>query len=173
MILKMVGCVFVLLSSTFIGFSASGKCSRRPVQLRELQSALQMLENEISFMSNILADAFMMLSRRTGMETGIFFKTAAELMMGNDGINACDSWETSIRKNISKTALNFDDELVLNSFGKMLGSSDLEGQINNIRHTIAQLKLLESDAEEMKKKNAKMYRVLGTMGGLAVIIILF
>ena len=53
----------------------------------------------------------------------------------------------------------------------MLGSSDLEGQIKNIRLTLNQLKL-----QEQRQKNLeKMRRCTGTRDtrGLAVIIILF
>jgi len=55
----------------------------------------------------------------------------------------------------------------------MLGSSDVEGQIKNIRLTINQLKLQEQKAEELRAKNEAMYRNLGILGGLAIIIILF
>ena len=41
----------------------------------------------------------------------------------------------------------------------MLGSSDLEGQIKNIRLTLNQLKLQEQKAEEFRKK---MRRCTGT-----------
>ena len=37
------------------------------------------------------------------------------------------------------TALNREDEQILLSFGKSLGNTDLEGQIKNIRLTLAQL----------------------------------
>ena len=69
--------------------------------------------------------------------------------------------------------MNSEDEEILISFGKLLGSSDTEGQIKNIRLTLNQLKMQEEKAEELRKKNESMYRNLGVLGGLAIIIILF
>lgn len=78
----------------------------------------------------------------------------------------------AVKENIKKTALKKEDEAIVLSFGKMLGASDLEGQISNIRLTLTQLKMQEEKAEEEKEKNKTMYMNLGVLGGLAIVIIL-
>ena len=78
----------------------------------------------------------------------------------------------SIKNNIKKTAFDKEDEKILLDFGQMLGVSDLEGQLKNIRFTLRQLEIQEKKAEEARRKNETMYRRLGVLGGLALIILL-
>lgn len=92
-------------------------------------------------------------------------------MKKDNSISAAEAWHKSVKENIKNTSLNSDDLNVLLSFGKSLGNTDVEGQIKNIRFTIEQLKILESKAEENRKKNETLYRNLGFLGGLALVII--
>ena len=172
MIIKFIGAVILICATSFIGFSMAAECSKRPRALRELQSMLQMLENEISYLSNLLSEAFNRIYDSSNFDTAILFREAAKYL-GTDGYTADLAWEKAIEENFGKLSLNFEDKTILLSFGKMLGNSDLEGQLNNIRLISSQLKLQEQKAEEMKRKNEKMYRSLGVLSGLAIAIIFF
>lgn len=172
MLIKIIGGIAVISASSLLGYILSRDCSKRPQQLRELQVLLQMLENEIVFLESLLADAFERIYKSGNSDTGILFKFTAHELKKRKGVNACQAWETAIAENISKTSLNREDGKILASFGKMLGNSDVDGQIKNIRLTVNQLKLQEKKAEEMKSKNEKMYKTLGVLGGLAVVVVL-
>jgi len=171
MLLKIIGCVIVVISSSFLGYVLSRDCSRRPQELREMQSLLYMLENEISYLSNLLSDAFEKIYKSSKYEVGEFFRCTVQ-KLENSSINASQAWEAAVKENIKKTSLNKEDESILISFGKILGSSDMEGQIKNIELTLKQLKLQENKAEQTKTKNESMYRKLGVLGGIAIVIIL-
>lgn len=173
MIIKLLGSIIVLLSSGFLGYILSTDCKRRPQQLRELQSLLQMFENRISYLSEIVTEAFERINKSSKSEVGIFFASASEKLKSDRCMDACSAWEAAVRENIKKTALNKEDEEILISFGKILGSSDLDGQIKNIRLSVNQLNLQEDKAEQSRNKNEGMYRSLGILGGLAVVIVLF
>jgi len=170
--LKITGSIIILLASSFLGYILSRDCSIRPQQLRELQGLLQMLENEISYMANLLTDAFYKMHETRKNEISLIFKQTADYLIENKGLNASEAWEKALKENIRKTALNKEDEKVLISFGKMLGKSDIEGQLKNIRLAMKQLEIQEKKAEELKAKNEVMYKRLGVLFGLALIIIL-
>lgn len=172
MIIKFLGAVVLIGATSFIGFSLAADCSKRPRALRELQALLQMLENEISYLSNLLLEAFNRIYEGSNSDTAILFREAA-INLETNGVTADAAWEMAIEENYSKLSLNKEDKTILLTFGKMLGNSDLEGQINNIKLISSQLKLQELKAEEMRKKNEKMYRSLGVLSGLAITIILF
>lgn len=172
MLFKIAGSVIVILSCTFLGFVLSTDCRRRPRQLRELQSMLQMFENQINYLSDVIAEAFERISRIGCSDTCIFFSRTVEILKEKKTVSASQAWEEAVRQNIKKTSLNREDEEVLIAFGKILGSSDLEGQIKNIRLTLGQLKLQEGKAEESRNRNENMYRSLGILGGIAVVIVL-
>ncbi|MHB8063079.1 MAG: stage III sporulation protein SpoIIIAB, partial [Ruminiclostridium sp.] len=128
--------------------------------------------NEISYLSNLLSEAFTRIYEGTNSDTAILFREAAK-NLGANGVTADAAWEKAIEENYAKVSLNKEDKTILLTFGKMLGNSDLEGQLNNIRLMSSQLKLQELKAEEMRRKNEKMYRSLGVLSGLAITIILF
>ena len=67
---------------------------------------------------------------------------------------------------------NEDIELI-KSFGNMLGKTDIEGQISEINQFITLINGQIAVAEEEKNKNSKMYKSLGTIIGLVIVIILF
>ncbi|NMA34407.1 MAG: stage III sporulation protein AB [Clostridiaceae bacterium] len=171
MLFKIIGSLVVLLSSSFLGYIMSRDCSKRPQQLRRMQNLLQMFENQITYLSDVLAEVFERIGRAGG-ETGIFFITAVELLKKGQASSASEAWEKAVKKCIRMTALNKEDEQVLLSFGRSLGNTDLDGQIRNIRLTLGQLAMQERKAEENRKKNESMYRSLGILGGMAVVIVL-
>lgn len=172
MLIKIIGAAALICATSLIGFSMAADCSKRPRTLRELQALLQMLENEISYLSNLLSEAFYRIYEGSKSEAAVLFKAAAE-NLESSGVTADQAWEDAVEDNFSKLSLNKEDKAVLVSFGKMLGNSDLEGQLNNIKLITSQLKLQELKAEEMKRKNEKMYRSLGVLSGLAIAILLF
>ncbi len=172
MIFKIIGSVVLICATSLIGFALAADCSKRPRTLRELQALLQMFENEISYLSNLLSEAFLRIYDNSNLDAAILFKTAAS-NLETSGVTADEAWEKSVEENGSKLSLNKEDKSILVTFGKMLGNSDLEGQLNNIKLVTSQLKLQEIKSEEMKRKNEKMYRSLGVLSGLAVTIILF
>lgn len=172
MFFKLAGCLIVLLSSGFLGYILSTDCKKRPQQLRELQALLQIFENRISYLSDVIIDAFERLYSSSESEAGVFFACTAGKLKTDRSINAASAWEASVKENIKKTALNREDEEILISFGKFLGGSDLEGQVKNIRLAINQLKMQEQKAEESRSRNEGMYRSLGILGGIAVVLVL-
>ncbi len=172
MLFKLIGGIIIITASCLIGFALARDCIRRPTDLRRLQVLLQMLDNEISYLSNLLTDSFRKISGSSQGGIYDFFRDTADKLEKDIGLSACEAWEMTVKNNIYKTGLNKEDEEILLSFGKMLGSSDIDGQINNIKITANRLKLQESKAEEKRAKNEKMYKSLGALGGLAIVIIL-
>ena len=53
------------------------------------------------------------------------------------------------------------------------GKTDISGQISEIDLTNTFLDMQIEKAENEKRKNQKMYKTLGTVIGLAIVIILF
>lgn len=83
---------------------------------------------------------------------------------------AGEAWEKAIEE--SDTNLNKKDKDVLLSLSKMLGQTDIDGQISQIEVTREFLECQIQEALEEKNKNEKLYSKLGTTIGLAIVIIL-
>ncbi len=172
MIIKIIGSALLMCATSLMGFSLAADCSKRPKVLRELQVLMQMFENEISYLSNLLAQSFERIYTSSKTDASLLFKDAAK-NLSLPGITADMAWEKAVENTAAKLGLSNEDKAILITFGKMLGSSDLEGQINNINLVSSQLKLQEMKAEQMRQKNEKMYKSLGVLSGLAIVVVLF
>ena len=80
-------------------------------------------------------------------------------------------WENCIQQ--ADISINQEDKDILKKLGKLLGQTDVEGQVSEIEVTENFLNIQIDKAEEEKKKNQKMYKTLGITIGLIFVIILF
>ena len=85
-------------------------------------------------------------------------------------MSAGEAWEQAVQK--SETNLTKEDIHILLMLSKMLGQTDLEGQISQIEITENFLEKQITEAEQEKNKNEKLYRKLGTTIGLIIVIVL-
>lgn len=85
-------------------------------------------------------------------------------------MSAGEAWKCGIQS--SKTNLKEEDLKVLENLEKLLGKTNIDGQLSEIelieQFIIEQTKL----AEEEQKKNEKMYKSLGIIAGLAIVIMM-
>ena len=80
------------------------------------------------------------------------------------------AWE----KAVDEANNNFtkEDKDIIKGLAKMLGKTDIDGQVSEIRLTCKFLDVQIKDAEIEKNKNEKLYKTLGATVGLALVIIL-
>lgn len=83
---------------------------------------------------------------------------------------AGEAWDKAIDETILN--LNKEDKEVLKYLGKLLGKTDTTGQINEIDLTSSFIDKQIEEAEMEMKKNGKMYKTLGIVTGVLIIIIL-
>ena len=101
----------------------------------------------------------------------IFFITAEEVRE-NKNVSAGDIFKQVVDDEKIFLNLNSDDIEILKELGISLGQTDLEGQLKNIRLVYNSLKSQLESAKEEKGKNFKLYRNMGVLCGLIIIIIL-
>ena len=65
-----------------------------------------------------------------------------------------------------------EDKNSIKTLGKLLGKTDVEGQINQIQLVNSFLEQQINEATEAKNKNEKMYQKLGAIVGLIIVIVL-
>ena len=68
--------------------------------------------------------------------------------------------------------LSNEDITILKNLSKLLGQTDVEGQISQIEVVNQFLNSQLENANEERRKNEKMYRTLGIVTGLTIAIIL-
>lgn len=167
MLIKLAGAGLIFFAGIFWGLLKSGELVKRERSLRDIKTALNILESEIVFSSHYLKYAFLRISKICGC-AGLFSDMSSEI----GEFSAAEAWRHALLKNKKELFLKDIDVEILNILGAELGLSDRERQVNNIRHVSLLLEQNLEEAHEEYLKTAKLYRSMGILGGLFLIIIL-
>ena len=167
--IKYILIFFILMIFSTIGNLYSKKYVKRVEDLEKMKNMLNVFKAKIKFTGLTIQEIFSQLYQDNQDNIGEIFKVANEYM--NDK-STKDAWNTALDDMKNKNDLNPEDINVLKSLGKMLGNTDIEGQVSQIELTENLLNEKIMEAQEAKKKNAKLYKTLGIATGLAIAIIL-
>ena len=166
-VLKYFMLFLILLFSSLIGRFLSKKYVYRLEELEEINSALNVFKTKIKFTYEPIPRIFEDISKNTNKNIGNIFLLAKNNM---ENYNANIAWEKAIDESV--TNLKTDDKQIIKNLSKLLGQTDIEGQISQIEITQNFLETQIKEAGEEKQKNEKLYSRLGTTLGLAIVIIL-
>lgn len=157
----------IFLGSLRAGKIIAKKYSNRVTELKEMKNALNMFLTKIKFTYESVPETFSEIGNNINGNIGKIFKTASENMKEK---SAGEAWEEVIDK--VETNLTDEDKSIIKKLGRMLGKTDLEGQISEIKLVQNFLNTQIDLAEKEKQKNEKLYKTLGGVIGLAIVIIL-
>lgn len=157
----------IFIFASLIGKMLAKKYLYRLEELKEMKNALNEFKTKIKFTYEPIPEIFEEIASNTSKNISNIFKNAKEKMKNENAENA---WQDAITE--SECNLTSGDKKTLNMLSKMLGKSDVEGQISQIDITQGFLDKQIKEAENEKNKNEKLYRKLGTIVGLGLVIIL-
>lgn len=168
-IIKLIISCIIIILSTYIGILKSNKLRSREYILREMLTFLGLVENEIKYMMCILPNAYE--SSRQKLNTEL--KSAiGNIVVDMLNINDVYKIDKSIVTNISSINVLSDyDKNVFISTLKSLGRSDLDSQINIIENGKSILQNQIKEATEIKLKNCKLYKTVGMISGIMLVVI--
>lgn len=146
---------FIFGTTSFMGILLGKKYSNRVKELQEMKNALSIFEARIEYTYEPIPEIFTEISRKADSNIAEIFRKTVEKMRKNTAEN---SWIEAIE--YSNTNLNKEDKEILKSLGKMLGKTDIKGQINQIELTSNFLDTQIDNARMEKEKNGKMYKTL-------------
>lgn len=162
----------VATSTSLAGFAVARRYRDRPRLLRELQSALQALATEISYGATPLPEAFASLARRTRQPIAMLFSTAAAAI-SQPGQTAYVAWQAGLTALGDEAALTPGDIAILDDLSGVLGLSDRQDQERHLLLAVRQLQQEEAKAQEDRVQNERMWRYLGVLSGLLLVIVLW
>ncbi|WP_418792350.1 stage III sporulation protein SpoIIIAB [Phosphitispora sp. TUW77] len=171
--IKVIGAFVTLGACASMGFTWAGIYEKRPQQLIYLGQGLQLLETEILYGATPLVEAMEQVAVNCSPEVAGLFRCTAGELCKMEGLTAGEAWERAITKISVKTALSQKDLQILKRFGVSLGASDREDQAKHLKVALSQIKLAVAEAEAAAKKNAIIYKYLGFLGGLLLVLILY
>lgn len=169
LVFKLVISALIIVSSGYIGIYKAKRLKNREYILRDMVTFLSLVENEIKYMMSILPNAYessrqkLLTSLKTAIGQIVVDMLASDSEVGTD---------QSIVRNISSLdGLTDYDKNVFISTLKNLGRSDLDGQINIIENGINIIENQIKEANDIKIKNSKLYKTVGVIAGIMIVII--
>ena len=164
--IKIVIYTFIFLSCSLIGILISKKYTNRVNELKEFKNALNIFKTKIRYTYEPIPDIFMQISENINSNIGNVFSQAANKM---NVLAVGEAWNIALK--MEELSINQEDRNALENLSKLLGKTDLQGQLNQIEMTEDFLNEQIRKAEQEKNKNEKMYRTLGAIIGMVIVII--
>lgn len=166
LIIKNFILIFILIISTYIGFYKSKEYIKRVEELKKYENALNMFKAKIEFTYAPIKEIFENISKSIYQNQNNIFKMTIENLKYKD---ISEVWINSIEN--YDGSLNKEDKEIIKMFGKLLGKTDKNGQISEIKLSQNFIEAQIEKAEIEKLKNVKLYRSLGIIVGLGIIVI--
>ena len=128
---------------------------------------LNILKTKIRFTYEPLGEIFKEIANNFSNNVSNILKQVSKNMQINSAENA---WKLAIQT--ENTSILKEDKEVLLTLGKLLGKTDLEGQVSQIEQTSEFLEGQIVKAEIERDKNEKLYKTLGMVIGAGLVILL-
>lgn len=172
MIIKVLGAILVLCSSTAIGFYFSSILKSRLEDLKEIKKYFLILKGDIRYGKTPLPEAIKELAERSEGNFHLFFLNLEERMSRLDGEPFQLIWEQGITKDLKNTSLTKEDKMCLTRMGNNLGYLDQDMQLNTIDLYVSQLELTIKELYTGIGEKTRLYKTMGIMAGLFLTIIM-
>ncbi|GKU81147.1 stage III sporulation protein SpoIIIAB [Niallia sp. NCCP-28] len=169
--IKIVGAIIILASTSWVGMEFSKVLSERPKQLRQLKTALQSLEAEIMYAHTPLHEAARRLAEQLSPPLSIFFSVFSN-KLAQEETTVRDAWSKSLEEIWTSTAMKQPELEIMKQFGETLGRHDRISQQKQILLTLSHLEREEAEARNNQMKYEKMVKSLGVLSGLLIVILL-
>ena len=172
LIIKIIGSIMVIASSTGMGFFFSNEIRCRIEDLREFKKLISLLRGDIRYANTPLPEAISSITRRHSGRYDAFFNHVSLKLQALSGLTFSDIWKAAIEKELVNTSLAKKDKLHLAQFGENLGYLDKEMQMNTLDLYISQLEEEITDLSKTVKEKAYLYNSIGIMAGIFITIIM-
>jgi len=164
--------IVIFLSCSYIGFYYGEIYKKRSKQLNNVLKATLFLNNEVIYANTPMPEALKYISFKVDSPIkDILIKVSEKLLLGESN-SIYESFKEEYEKMSSEFHLYKEDLRIIKDFLNSLGETGVYGQDKLFNLTIENLKINCGSAEEIAKKNVKMYRSLGICIGAMIVIFL-
>ncbi len=171
--MKLIGACLVMTGCMGLAQCRIRRDKKRKLLLNNLQKLFVMLHSEIQFRNLTITEAFFQISRRIDSQLAAFLIEIEEEWKQKRGESVGDIWKVCVHRHFSESYLKKEDLTWLQEIGEGLGSFD---RMEQVRHIELLLKYLSDElmaCEETVKESEKLYKTMGLLGGIFIIVLLF
>lgn len=169
--LKPVGLLFLFLGCLSCGLTRSLNLRKRLELLNEFRRVLILLSGEIRYIHSPIPEAFSRVGKKVAEPYRSFLLAVAARLEGEDKRPLGEVFEEN-RGFFDGTALTKEDRERILELGRQIGYLDLTMQLKTLELCRETLEDAIKKAAADYGEKAKMYRYLGVLAGLFLVVLL-
>lgn len=171
--MKLIGACLVMAGSMGLAATRIKKDRKRKELLKQLQNLFALLHSEIWYRNLTIAEAFLHISSRIDLYLSLFLQRIVREWKQKDGKLIREIWNDWVQTYFANSSLTKEDIIWISKLGEGLGSFDRTEQIRQIEYLTDYLKQEEELCEKKVRESEKMYRTMGVLIGIFIIVLLF
>jgi stage III sporulation protein AB len=169
--MKWIGALFIIFSTTWLGFYFAGRLSERTKELRAWKLALQSLEAEVMYSQLPLQEASKRIANQLSGPINTFLHDFAN-QLETSALSAKEAWKSSLTNYAKTVSIKESDLQVLLQFGETIGMHDKYSQQKQIILALKHLEREEQEAIDSQGNYERMSKMLGILSGILIVILL-
>lgn len=171
--MKLIGACLVMTGSMGLAAMRIKKDRKRKELLRQLQNLFGLLHSEIQYRNLTITEAFLQISRRIDSYLSLFLQRVIEEWRQKEGKLIREIWSNWVQAYFAHSYLTKEDIVWIEKLGEGLGSFDRKEQIRQIEYLMDYLKQEYELSEKKVRESEKLYRTMGLLIGIFIIVLLF
>lgn len=163
--MKLFGLLLLLIAAVSCGCHAADGLRKRVIRLQQLRRMLNAITIHLRYTLPTVQELLKLLSEDPDYTALPFLYQAAA-----DPSDFPAAWQTAISES---HGLSHEEVTLLHRLGHTLGTTDLEGQLSALALCDQQLAALQQKAAAHADSHGTLYRTMGVLTGLFLVILLF
>lgn len=169
---KLLGGLFILGSSSAMGMSFARRLREQEAWLMEIKKVLLLLNGELNYNKTPLPEALRMISARHKGYLSVFLEEVGDSLMKRSGRTLCEVWQDALEDLFRHSPLSKYQKQEFMLLYECFSGTDEDAR----NHTLSfYLKRLEAEIEQLEqtgKDKAYLYRMLGMLAGLFLLVLI-
>ncbi len=162
---------FVVLGCGYLGIAYAGTVTSRIKQLELMERILAQLEFNIVFLLKPFPQAMKGVAGSYTGRISRLFSHVADSMMKSPDLSSEKAFSMALEE-MPNPRLKREEMELLREFFRHIGQGNRESTRDGIRMTAAKLKLIRESVEREQAKDGKLWRSMGFLGGILIVLLL-
>lgn len=167
---KLTGVIFIGFSAAMMGLQLSLKMKSRLLLLKEIRYALEEISAEAEYSLDILPCIVGNTAKKTSSVCSAWLSSLYDKLKNTGEYGFCRAYEESLQV-LRQSELKDEDIQIIESLSEKIVNRDQDRLADVFRHTIRELACHQEAVASEYREKSKLYKTLGILFGLFVIII--
>ena len=162
----------IIIAAYYFGCSMSAVYKNRVRYLEDLLISLEIFKTEINYGLSLLPDVFQSIAGKVRGPVGRLFVGSRAYLGRKEGLAAAECWRRTLQDRQGELELNAAQVELLEKMSLIWGRGDKHDQLKQATLMQELLRQALSEARGEREKNEKMWRYLGLLSGMTIVILL-